>query len=366
MSGPVRNESSGESGNVIQAGNIHTVQVNTPPLRPPEPPRQLPPTHPKYTNRSRELGEIAEVVREVAGTGRGRRMLLAGRAGIGKSALLAELMHTHQDAFPEGVLHVDLAKYRDREGNADYSAALDSVLRQLGVAEGERPSELVGLLDLLNQVTTARRILVGLDDAADGDEVDLFTLGGGPHLLVAACRDSFPDHASQESGKGAEVLRLERLDDADGLQLLRVCVKAVDRMRRRGWDVSPHAERRRAAGTADGDAQGTVHSRTVPSRSELAMVAPSGLNATEKIVPPWPVRAAVRSPVLVFRSLFGVSGGLFRRGRTRGSGRSRQVFRRVDAALRQGFYIGLCERVSGSSTSQQGRTACVAQAGQAA
>lgn len=240
MADSVHNESSGDPTYLVQVGstdNVH-MHINAVPVQRPEPPRQLPPSHAKYTNRSQELNTFADVVHHVHQDRDGRTVLLTGPNGIGKSALLAELARQHVESFSHGVLTVDLDSYRDREGNADYAAALTTLLRELQVPEASRPAELHQLEAKLRSITTDREILLLLDGAAAKSEIERFPLGSGPHLRVVACHPAFADATSMVSAAGAELLALDRLEPPDGLALLGAFPHVAQRLQQPAEEAS--------------------------------------------------------------------------------------------------------------------------------
>ncbi len=219
MSGSHRNELGNVEGRGTAFQAARDINLRLEPPQPPPAPRQLPQADRKYTNRSRELVTLDDLAEQARTSGRGVRALLTGPEGMGKSALLAEFAQRRHATFEHGVLHVELWRYRDREGNADYEAALDEALRSLHVRDNERVVGLGAKRARFSEVTSGLRLLVTLDDAAESREIDLFRPGNGPYAMVVACRADFPDLARLISGD-AEVLRLDRLADPDGLALL--------------------------------------------------------------------------------------------------------------------------------------------------
>ncbi|MFL1380473.1 NB-ARC domain-containing protein [Nocardiopsis protaetiae] len=202
-------------------------------LPPPPPPRRLPPADIRHTDRESELHAIQAAAADVVRRGRGRLVLVEGRAGIGKSALLVEAGHLVGDRFPDGVLHLDLAAWRDDKGDIDLSAALRALLHAFHVADADTEASLADLRDRLREVTADRRVLLLVDGAHDAGELDFFTPGGGPNLVVAACAPGFHGTADLVA-RNAEVIALGGLADADGLRLLEEFPSVAARMRERG------------------------------------------------------------------------------------------------------------------------------------
>ena len=220
------NEMRDNQGAAAQARTIHT--VNFAPPRPPDPPKQAPGADRKFTNRVDDLDRMEELARDVVRSGRGGTALLMGDSGIGKSVTLAEVSARIADTFENGVLYRDLADWRDREGNLDTSGVLRGLLNDLHVHGVETVADVRTLMGLLRGVSAGKKILLLLDDAGSDTELELFALGSGPNLVVAACAEGFAGAAGQVV-QGAEALTLRALADEDSLRLFRSFHK-VDRM----------------------------------------------------------------------------------------------------------------------------------------
>jgi DNA-binding SARP family transcriptional activator len=134
------------------------------PERPPPPsPCQLPPDIDDFTGRE---GDLAEVQRLLEGERATAIVIsaIAGKAGVGKTALAVHLAHRVRPRFADGQLYVNL---RGVEAQAlDPTEVLAGFLRALGV-EGAAIAE--GLEERVRQYRSQladRRVLVVLDNAA--------------------------------------------------------------------------------------------------------------------------------------------------------------------------------------------------------
>lgn len=142
-------------------------------------------------------------------------IVISGPGGIGKTALAVRAAHESRDRYPDGQLFMEL---RSGAGPAGTDSAVDSgelaahVLRAFGAqrvpeAKAERLAEYRTLL-------AARRVLIVLDDAADGSQVDdLAPASPGCAVLVTA-RQRLP-----EINGAHHVAPLEPLDHDDATEL---------------------------------------------------------------------------------------------------------------------------------------------------
>ncbi|GAA3029762.1 hypothetical protein GCM10020000_03030 [Streptomyces olivoverticillatus] len=96
-------------------------------------------------------------------------MAVSGLGGVGKSALALHAAHRMRAGFPHGQLYADL---RHPCGHpVDPATALGSFLRALGVADADIPAGTAERVFLFRARMAGRRMLVVLDNAADGDQV---------------------------------------------------------------------------------------------------------------------------------------------------------------------------------------------------
>ncbi|PWV55255.1 NB-ARC domain protein [Nocardiopsis sp. L17-MgMaSL7] len=220
-----RNDLSGHADAVVQARSIGSVHFGEP--RPPAPPHQAPSADRRFTNRVDDLVRLDALAAEVRRERRGALALLLGESGIGKSVTLAEASARLSDRFEDGVLYRDLDTWRDREGNLDLTGVLRGLLQDLHVRDVDAESDVNVLIGRLRGVTAGKHLLLLLDGAASDTEIDHFSLGSGPHLVVAACEEGFAGAAARIA-RGAEALTLRSLAEADSLRLFR-SFHAVDR-----------------------------------------------------------------------------------------------------------------------------------------
>src|SRR5262249_58663459 len=120
-----------------------------------------------------------------------------GMAGIGKTALVVLAAHrlTEGDRYPDGTLFVDLHGYSGRPPT-EPAAALDSLLRGLGVPGPQIPPDLDARVGLYRSLTARRQVLIVLDNAREEEQVrPLLPAGGGSLVLLTGRRLSGLDEA---------------------------------------------------------------------------------------------------------------------------------------------------------------------------
>jgi DNA-binding SARP family transcriptional activator/tetratricopeptide (TPR) repeat protein len=152
--------------------------------------------------------------------------VLAGTAGVGKSALAVRWAHRVRTAFPDGQLYVNLRGY-DAEQPVAATDALAAFLAALGVRGPEIPPELDERAARYRSALAGRRILVMLDNASSVEQVRPLLPGTGPSVVLITSRDSLPGMVAVH---GAERLNLDLLPMPDAVGLLRRLAGArVDR-----------------------------------------------------------------------------------------------------------------------------------------
>lgn len=183
-------------------------------------PHQLPPDVPAFTGRVDGLAAIdAALLTSPPGTG-SRIALLAGTAGVGKTALALRWAHRSTPAFPDGQLYADLRGY-DPDQPLPSGEVLGEFLRALGVegtaiAHGvpERTAHLRSLL-------AGRRVLLLLDNVHSEEQVRPLLPGTASCAVLVTSRDSL---AGLVARNGATRIDLPLLVPEEGLRLLRLLI----------------------------------------------------------------------------------------------------------------------------------------------
>ncbi|GAA4940905.1 DNA-binding SARP family transcriptional activator/tetratricopeptide (TPR) repeat protein [Nonomuraea thailandensis] len=164
--------------------------VPAPPPRTAEPgpvpsavlPRQLPADITHFTGR---LAELATLEKLVSGGQAPRPIVVDGPAGVGKTALAIRWAYLVQDRFPDGQLYLDLRGFGP-DAPVEPAAAVEMLLRALGVAAEQLPAELDARSALLRTLTAGRRALILLDNARDEAQVRPLLPGAQSQVLITS------------------------------------------------------------------------------------------------------------------------------------------------------------------------------------
>lgn len=140
---------------------------------------------------------------------------LSGLGGIGKTTLALHWAHRVRDHFADGQLFVNLRGYGPGEPLPP-SAALDTLLRGLGVPGDQIPADLDGRSALFRSLLAGRRVLLLLDNARDADQVRPLLPGAGSMVLVTS-RGQLRGLAARE---GARRIALDTLSGTEAQALL--------------------------------------------------------------------------------------------------------------------------------------------------
>ncbi|TQL78529.1 DNA-binding SARP family transcriptional activator [Stackebrandtia endophytica] len=162
-----------------------------PALRPPDRsarvPAELPPVPAVFVGRESETAELCAVRPRTVG--RAAVIAVDGMAGVGKTALVVHIAHRIADRYPDGRLYVDLHGFSPDMKPVGTSAALDRMLRSLGVAGGDIPQDLDERAARFRSVLADRRVLIILDNVPDADHIRrLIPAAPGCLVLVTSRR----------------------------------------------------------------------------------------------------------------------------------------------------------------------------------
>ena len=178
--------------------------------------RELPPAVAAFTGRAGQLAELDQLraARRPAGTA--AVCVLAGMAGVGKTALAVAWAHGARARFPDGCLFIDLRGY-DLDEPLDPFDALGDLLRSLGLTDAELPAGLAARISRYRMLADGRRMLIVLDNAFSAEQVrPLLPAAAGCFVLVTS-RD---DLAGLVAREGAQRITVGPLSSVEGLALL--------------------------------------------------------------------------------------------------------------------------------------------------
>lgn len=184
----------------------------------PASPHPLPPEANHFTGRQQELAQIRHWLQGSPDKQDNIPVVVAGAAGVGKSALIVRAAHQLRADFPDAQLYVNL---RGTESQPlEPSAVLAGFLRALGVEPKSIPTDLSQRVTLYRSLLSNQRVAILLDDARDGAQVRplLPPHPGCAVLITSRRRLAFLDEAA--------VLNLSGLNPPEALALLQVPIGA--------------------------------------------------------------------------------------------------------------------------------------------
>jgi tetratricopeptide (TPR) repeat protein len=212
VAGGVSSVLSGAARDVVQARDVHGgVHFHASDATAPVP-HQLPADVPGFVGRESELERLDATLegRQI------RAFVVAGTAGVGKTALAVRFAHRVSSRFPDGQLFVNLRGHDDGPPLTP-SAALEGMLRALGAAPQAIPAQLEERVQLYRSLLAGRRTLVLLDNAATVGQVRSLLPGGPGCLVMVTSRNRLSGLAARD---GAYRLGLGRLSGSQSVALL--------------------------------------------------------------------------------------------------------------------------------------------------
>ncbi|UBU12560.1 AfsR/SARP family transcriptional regulator [Nonomuraea gerenzanensis] len=189
------------------------VLADDPDLRPAEPAASGPPRRstflpydiPDFSGRTAELERLADERSPV--------VTIDGMAGIGKTTLAVHVAHRLADRFPDGHLFIDLQAHTAGREPIDAAAALEALLRQLGVPADRIPVTPAERGALWRAELAGRRVLVVLDNAFDAEHVRPLLPGHSGTLVLITSRRRLVDL------EGAQALSVDVLGEQEAAGL---------------------------------------------------------------------------------------------------------------------------------------------------
>lgn len=146
-----------------------------------------------------------------------------GMAGIGKTTLAIHAAHRLAEHYPDGRLFLDLHGHTSGQPPITPPAALDTLLRALGVPADRIPHDPDARAALWRAELAGRSVLVVLDNAADAAQVRPLLPGSAGTLVLITSRRRLVDL------EPAHILSLDVLPEADAIALF-TCVVGDDRL----------------------------------------------------------------------------------------------------------------------------------------
>jgi DNA-binding SARP family transcriptional activator len=196
-------------------------------------PAQLPGDVHGFTGRDEQLKHLDTLAELSVPASAVTISVIAGTAGVGKTALAVHWAHRARDRFPDGQLYANLRGYADGPP-ARPIEALARFLRALGVPPERIPSDVDEASALYRSVLAGRRMLVLLDNARTAEQVRPLLPGDAGCLALVTSRDQLASLAAHD---GARRLSLDVLD-ADDARLLLARLVGMERVQAEADDAA--------------------------------------------------------------------------------------------------------------------------------
>ncbi|MEU5545047.1 BTAD domain-containing putative transcriptional regulator [Streptomyces sioyaensis] len=144
-------------------------------------PRLLPRPPARFLGREYQLTSLTGALTDRT-TGESPLAVVAGPAGVGKTACAVQWAHLHAGAFPDGQLFADLRGFGEGD-EAPPAEILRDFLLALGTPPERVPGSAQAASALFRSLVAERRLLVVLDNARSSAQVRPL-LPGGPHCAT--------------------------------------------------------------------------------------------------------------------------------------------------------------------------------------
>lgn len=186
-------------------------------------PRQLPPAMTRFVGRTPELAALGLMQRQATANGTALLVVIAGSAGVGKSALAVRWAHEISDQCPHGQLYVNLRGFDPSCTPVQPEQAVRGFLAALDVPAERIPASLDAQVGLYRSLVAGKRVLVLLDNASDADQVRPLLPGGAGCVAVVTSRNELLGLAATDD---AHILPLGVFSEAEAGELLRLRLPA--------------------------------------------------------------------------------------------------------------------------------------------
>lgn len=202
-----------DPGTELRQAHERVLRPDTPDLR--HRPAQLPADVSGFTGRVQELASLDHLLPD-EGTDV-RIAVVAGTAGVGKTAVAVHWAHRWRDQFPDGQLYLDLRGYGP-ERPVEPGDALSGFLRALGVAGSEIPAEEDQRAAMFRTELDDRQLLLVLDNAGSVEQIRPLLPGSASCSVLVTSRETLPALIARH---GAHRVLLDLLTPEDSMDLLR-------------------------------------------------------------------------------------------------------------------------------------------------
>jgi tetratricopeptide (TPR) repeat protein/transcriptional regulator with XRE-family HTH domain len=182
-------------------------------------PRQLPPATPDFTGRAAELAALTRMLDEATAGAPGTVVIsvIAGTAGVGKTALAVRWAHEIAGRFGDGQLYVNLRGFDPAGAPVAPEAAIREFLHALGLGPDRLPASPEAQAGLYRSLLAERKMLIVLDNARDERQVRPLLPASPASLVLITSRSQLSGLAAAD---GARLLTLDVLSHDEAVQLL--------------------------------------------------------------------------------------------------------------------------------------------------
>ncbi|MEU8783355.1 BTAD domain-containing putative transcriptional regulator [Streptomyces sp. NPDC048637] len=178
-------------------------------------PRLLPRPPARFLGREDQLTALTAVLTDRA-TGESPLAVVAGPAGVGKTACAVQWAHQHAGAFPDGQLFADLRGFGEGD-EAPPAEILRDFLLALGTPPERVPGSAQAASALFRSLVAERRLLVVLDNARSSAQVRPLLPGGRHCATVVTSRSRLDGLVATDC---ARPVGLQTLGHEEGAALL--------------------------------------------------------------------------------------------------------------------------------------------------
>ncbi len=185
--------------------------------------RQLPPAVPHFAGRADELKILASLAAEAAAADQPAAAgtvvisMVAGTAGVGKTALALHFAHQVADRFPDGQLYINLRGFDPSGTPVSPGRAIRGFLDALALPAERIPGSPDAQAGLYRSVLAGKRMLVVLDNASETAQVEPLLPASPGCLVLITSRNQLTGLAATHQ---ARLLTLDPLPDAEARQVL--------------------------------------------------------------------------------------------------------------------------------------------------
>jgi DNA-binding SARP family transcriptional activator/tetratricopeptide (TPR) repeat protein len=206
---------------VLRDGSLDAGKPSTTPVEAVRGPHQLPHDMVNFSGRSADLAALDDLVSAVDTTASQPTIIVAidGAPGTGKTTLAVRWAHRVVHMYPDVQLYLNLRGYSSGDP-VQPAAAVETLLRGLGVASEYIPADLDESSALLRSSLAGRRALLLLDNARDAAQVRPLLPGAGS-LVIVTSRNQLRALSIRD---GAHRVTLHRLSHAEAVMLLSAAV----------------------------------------------------------------------------------------------------------------------------------------------